>query len=468
MNNRDQRRMPRQRRLTTSRTGRLVQLGRLAGGIAAGALAEGTRQLADGKAPTLSSVLLTPANARKLTERLSEMRGAAMKIGQLLSMDEGHILPPELSTILASLREDAHQMPLGQVGAVLKREWGEDWTGRFHRFDFTPIAAASIGQVHQAQLKDGRPVAIKLQYPGVRESIDSDIDNVARLLRLSGLLPDGLDLDPLFEEARAQLHAEADYRQEAAYLEAYAQQLGDDPRFQVPAVFDELTTAATLGMAFMGGLPLDSLRNEAAALRNTTAHALLDLALREVFLWGLVQTDPNVANYRYDPDGGRIQLLDFGATRRYSPDQVRDLRQLLAAGMEGDDSDLLAAAVRIGYVGPDDPAPYRRGVIDLLRLVTAPLRSGLDFDFGQSGLAEQVRDQVISLRLEVRFTRLPPPPVLFLHRKLGGLYLILQALRARLPAAALARQVLASPTETPVTAPEQPGRREASGHGNVA
>ena len=185
--------MTEERRLTTSRLGRLAMLGRLAGGIATGAISEGARQLASGKRPTLGGVMLTPANGDRLAKRLAEMRGAAMKVGQRLSMDSGEVLPPELSAVLARLREDAHAMPLGQVAEVLNAAWGKGWQKQFQRFVFKPIAAASIGQVHEAQLKDGRRLAVKLQYPGIRESIDADVDNVATLLNTFRILPQGLE-----------------------------------------------------------------------------------------------------------------------------------------------------------------------------------------------------------------------------------------------------------------------------------
>jgi predicted unusual protein kinase regulating ubiquinone biosynthesis (AarF/ABC1/UbiB family) len=435
--------MPKERRLTTSRAGRLSQLGRLAGSLAGGALAEGARQLASGRRPTLGDMLLTPGNAHRLGERLSEMRGAAMKVGQLLSMDDGHILPPQLSQILARLREDAHRMPLGQVAQVLEREWGDNWQARFSRFNFTPIAAASIGQVHEAILKDGQRVAIKVQYPGVRDSIDSDVDNVATLLRLSRLLPEGLDLGPLLAAAKHQLHSEADYRQEADSLRRYGRLVADDTRFELPDVFDELTSEATLTMRFLDGQAIESLREAGAAQRNAAGGALLELALREVFDWGTVQTDPNFANFRYAADTRRLQLLDFGATRDYPPETVADLQRLLAACIEGSDSDVLRAAARVGYIDLDDPEAYQRSIVALLRTVTEPLEGGGDYVFGASDLAERMTDQVLKMRAREGFTRLPPPPVLFLHRKLGGLYLLLSTLRARVPVAELAQRMIA-------------------------
>ncbi|MDP3299405.1 MAG: AarF/UbiB family protein, partial [Phenylobacterium sp.] len=181
---------------------RLASLGQLAGGVAGGMIAEGARRLADGQRPQLSDLMLTPGNALRVAEQLSRLRGAAMKLGQMISMDGGDVLPPELAAIMARLRDAAHFMPPGQLNRVLESAWGRDWRRQFAQFDMTPIAAASIGQVHRARLHDGRLLAIKVQYPGVAASIDADVDNVASLLRLSGLLPHGLDIAPLLDKAK--------------------------------------------------------------------------------------------------------------------------------------------------------------------------------------------------------------------------------------------------------------------------
>ena len=424
--------MAAERRLKHSRLGRVSQLGRLAGGIAAGMLGEGARQLAKGNRPALSDMLVTPSNARRVGERLAEMRGAAMKVGQLLSMDSGHLLPAELSTMLERLRGDACPMPIGQVGAALKDALGEDWQRHFRRFHFEPIAAASIGQVHRALLRDGTQVALKLQYPGIRASIDSDVDNVATLLRWSRLVPEEIELLPLLQEAKRQLHLEADYRQEAEHLRRFGAHLGDDPRYQIPRVHAHVSAEAVLGMEFLDGDPIETLADAPSAERDRVAADLLQLALREVFEWGLVQTDPNFANYRFDRRSGRIQLLDFGATRAY-PVACRDaLRDLLRAAVDGSDEDVARAAVAVGYLGQGDPPRYRRGVIQLLRTAVEPAQVDR-FHFGDGEIAERMRDAVMALRLEQRYARLPPTGILFLHRKLGGLYLLLSRLKARLP-----------------------------------
>ena len=422
-----------QLQLPQSRLSRLAKLGQLAGGIASGALSESARQLSKGHVPSMRSVLLTANNTTRLTDRLSEMRGAAMKMGQLLSMESGEVLPKELSEALARLREQAHAMPLGQVARVLEQSWGKGWEKQFRRLNFQPLAAASIGQVHEAELKDGRRLAIKIQYPGVRRSIDSDVDNVTALLRVLNLLPKTIDFEPLLQEAKRQLHAEADYRLEATYLRQFAKCIADDPRFEVPGVVDDLTTAEVLVMHYLDGEPIESLSKGPPALRNRAAASLLELSLREVLEWGVVQTDPNFANYRYDHANGRIQLLDFGATREYDGAFRAAVRSLVHAGIEGTDQDLLQAAIGLGYVGEGDPPSYQDGIVALLRMATEPARASTDYDFGRSDLARRMSDALLELRIGAGYERLPPPDVLFLHRKLGGLYLLFTRLQATVP-----------------------------------
>lgn len=418
--------------LPSSSAARLLKFGRLAGGLAAGMAAEGVRRLASGNLPNAGELLLTGQNAARIAERLSELRGAAMKVGQLLSMEAGDLIPAEISTVLARLREDAHHMPLGQVGAVLNQAWGTDWSDRFRRFDFQPLAAASIGQVHEAMSKDGRRLAIKIQYPGVRNSIDSDVDNVARLLSLLRALPNPSDLAPLLAEAKRQLHEEADYLREAAHLESYREFLGEHARFVMPEIIHDWTTREVLAMSFVAGEPLEILQYEPRRKRDRIAAELIELALRELFDWGLVQTDPNFANYRYDAGGARIGLLDFGATRRYPLERTRILRRLLSAALRRDTAAILQSAGEAGYLGPGDAIAYQEAVTALLLDATEPARHQGKYDFSASQLAGRMKARVMAMRFEARCWRLPPADLLFLHRKLGGLYMLCTRLRARI------------------------------------
>jgi predicted unusual protein kinase regulating ubiquinone biosynthesis (AarF/ABC1/UbiB family) len=425
--------MARQRQITTTRLGRLTHFGRLAGGLISGAVTEGTRQIVSGRRPSIGDVVLTPANARRMTQKLSEMRGAAMKVGQLLSMDNGQLISPEFSEILSRLRDDAHHMPLGQVAEVLGAAWGENWDDQFERFVFTPLAAASIGQVHEAVLNDGRRVAVKVQYPGIRDSIDSDIDNVAGLLRMFKLLPAESDIDSLLDEAKIQLHLEADYLREAGALKQFRQRVAGDDRYATPEVLDDLTTHDVLTMSYLDGMPIEWLEDRAEDERNLAAASLLELCLREIFEWGLVQTDPNFANYRYQPKSGTIELMDFGATRVYTTEQQASMRKLLQACVDGSGIDVADAAVAVGYLNGNDTPGYRDSIIKLLTTAIEPVRSREDYDFGKSDLASRMSDIVLDMRLKKRVGQMPPVSILFLHRKIGGLYLLLSRLKSRLP-----------------------------------
>lgn len=430
----------------SNRWGRLARLGGLATTVAGGMLAEGARQLGQGKRPKISDLLLTPANVRRVADQLSQLRGAAMKVGQLLSMDAGDLLPPELAQILARLRSDATAMPKRQVVSVLAASWGPGWELRhFTHFSFTPMAAASIGQVHEARLQDGRRMAIKVQYPGVRQSIDSDVDNVAVLLRISGLLPRELDINPLLLQAKQQLHDEADYLQEGAYLQRYAALLDGSADFALPALHADLTTKSVLAMSWVGGVPIEQLVQAPQAVRNRAAELLVKLLLREIFEFQLVQTDPNFANYRYDLVTQQLILLDFGATRPYATAMVENFRHLMVAALAEDATAMADAAIALGYFDGQTQARHRQAVLSLFSLACEPLRFNGAYDFGRSDLALRMRDAGLALGRDRDFWHIPPVNLLFLHRKLGGLYLLAARLNAQVNVQQLAGEFLAPP-----------------------
>lgn len=434
--------MSQQSVLPHSRISRFAKLGGLATSLAGNMLFEGSKTLLSGNKPVIADLVLSSRNANKISEKLSEMRGAAMKVGQLLSMDVGYLLPKEVSEVFSRLRNDAHQMPMLQVAGVMEKNLGEDWQDHFKRFNFNPIASASIGQVHSAELKDGRQVAIKLQYPGVKESINSDIDNIAMLLNLFKMIPADVDIAPLIEDARLQLHAEADYKSEANFLNEFGSFINSDERFELADVIDELSNDKILTTTFLDGEVIDKLYGKNLDLRQNITSALLELSLREVFEFGLVQTDSNFANYLYSENSGKIQLLDFGATRRYSTVMRNKFMVLLEACLISDKQAILESAYQIGYTSEDDNKNYQDSIVDLLLTVTMPIRHEGEFDFRHSELSQQMMDKLMKLRFEQRYTRLPPTDVLFLHRKLGGLYLLLSHLGANINVNQIVRHAL--------------------------
>ncbi|GGD98636.1 ubiquinol-cytochrome c reductase [Polymorphobacter glacialis] len=419
------------------RFSRLARFGGMASGVAGNMLVSGARQLARGQRPTLEGLLLTPANAMRITAQLADLRGAAMKMGQLLSMDGGDILPPELTAIMSRLRADARHMPAAQLLTVLNREWGKDWRSRFHRFDVRPIAAASIGQVHRAQTRDGRDLAIKVQYPGVRESIDSDVDNVAALMRLSGLVPKSLDTAPMLAEAKRQLHEEADYQREAACLARFGALLADVPDYSVPALHPDLTTRNVLAMSYVAGAPVEALASAPQAERDRVMTLLVQLLLRELFEFRLMQTDANFANYRHDPATGRLVLLDFGATRELPAAITEHYRALLRAGFAGDRPAARAAMIDIGFFAADAPSQHQDSIAEIFDMAMASLRAPGLFDFAERGMIGDIRDRGMAIAADREFWHVPPIDTLFLQRKFGGIFLLGTRLGARVDVRAL-------------------------------
>lgn len=427
----------RSRAVPTGRAARAARMGGLTAGLLGSAAATGARHLLRGQRPSPRDMFLTPSNAQRLTQHLSQMRGAAMKMGQLLSLEAGDILTPELAAVLRPLQAQAHFMPPAQLKKVLGTAWGTDFTKRFKKFDVRPIAAASIGQVHRAQTRDGRDLAIKVQYPGIRDSIDSDIRNLAGLMRLSGLVPRGLDLDPLLEEGRRQLHEEADYEQEARYLKRFSVLLADDPTCVVPEYHDDLSTPDILAMSFVPSDPIDTLEGRDQALRDDMATRLIALMMREVFEFGLVQSDPNFANFRWQPESRRLVLLDFGATRDISGPLIERSRAVLQPALDNDLGGLAQALKTLGLLADALPEQTRRDILDLVATANAPMLAEGGFDFGDTSLVANLRDRGMEMGRDRSIQHIPPTDVLYLQRKAAGLFLLATRLGARVNLRAL-------------------------------
>lgn len=433
---------PRAVPIRAGRFTRMAQLGglttRVAGSMALGSMS----QLAQGKRPVMRDLLLTPGNMKRVTEQLAKMRGAAMKVGQLVSMDTGDFLPPELAQIMSRLRSDAHFMPPAQLGQVLAQQWPDGWRKSFKHFDVRPIAAASIGQVHRAQLRDGRDMAIKVQYPGVARSIDSDVANVGVLIRATGLLPEGFELAPYLEEARLQLHQETDYDRERRKLTEFETLLGADKRFVVPTPHSDWSTPEILAMDYVNGIAIEDTVALPDPERQQIASRMIDLTLKEMFTFGVMQTDPNFANYRYDTSTQKIVLLDFGATRTLDPHTVAQYRKLLSAGLNMELNTVAQALIDMGAL-PEDCAPHHRARLDrMIHLAFKSLTDNPHYDFSDTTMTRDLQLEGMALA-EDGFVPPPVPvDVLLIQRKLAGMFLLAARLRAKLPLITMMRSYL--------------------------
>ena len=418
-----------------------------AGELALGGATEGVRRLIGsrtGAAGAAGSALLSAANARRLAARLARLRGGAMKLGQMMSLQGADLLPPEFAQALAQLRAQAAPMPPAQLHRVLGREYGKGWQQRFAQFDEQPVAAASIGQLHRARKHGGRELALKIQYPGVARSVDSDVGNLAAALQLLKLLPHEVDVRAIAAEAARQLGQEADYLAEAAFLERFGRLVRDEPQLAVPRVHRDLSTPRILAMDYMAGEPLESLAADGVpqATRDAIGTLLERTMFRELFEFGVMQTDPNFANYLWREDTGQVVLLDFGATVRFAPDFVDRYRRITRAVIDGDRHAVARVAVEIGYVAPGDPAALLDAATDVITLVCEPLRQPGPYDFAGSDLPARVAALGVDLGIRRGLLRAPPPQTIFLHRKLVGSFLTLAHIKARVDARALVLPLL--------------------------
>ncbi len=394
-------------------------------------IAEGTKQIAKGNKPKAKDLLLTPQNIARLTDQLAHLRGAAMKLGQMLSMDAGDVLEPELADILSRLRSNADPMPAKQLNGVMEGSLGANWKAEFLSFNFKPIASASIGQVHQAYSDAGDNLAVKVQYPGIRKSIDSDVDNVGTLLKVVELIPESVDYKGLLEEAKKQLHDEADYAREAQFAIRYHDALKEHPHFVVPKIHTESCSDSVLAMEFIDGSPIEQIEHYDQSTRDFVMHNLLELLFRELFEFKMVQTDPNFANYLYIENTRQIGLLDFGATREYSEQFSTGYRQAFASVVNNDEQGLNDALEQIGFFSQTILPAQRQAILDLVKMACEPMLVDEPYDFKASGLAQKLREAGTILSMEQEYWHTPPADALFLHRKIGGMYLLAARIGAK-------------------------------------
>jgi aarF domain-containing kinase len=244
--------------------------------------------------------------ARGLVEALSQLKGAAMKTGQLLSLEFSDLLPPEITEILRTLHDSSTFMPFEQVEKILRKELGEVLFADLRNISNIPISSASIGQVHSAELH-GQKVAIKVQFPGVDKSIGADLALVRKAAEsILWVQNKKVPLDSFFEECERVLKQEVDYKKEAKFIHKFGELVGDHEYYLVPKVFEEYSTRRVLILSFMEGQRLgDWLKSNRSEAENLKfAERVLELLFLEFFEWGAVQTDPNLGTSCIGPRQG--------------------------------------------------------------------------------------------------------------------------------------------------------------------
>jgi len=425
--------------------GRALSMAALGGGIAgryAGYLLQSAFVGKDAREKKRKAV--HAASARLMRDKMQTLRGPAMKLGQTLSLQAG-VLPDEMLSELASLQMEAPGMHSSLVRVQIKAGLGGDPDDLFRSFSPEPAAAASLGQVHRAVLPNGDAVAVKVQYPAIRDAIDSDFSwfrTVSRPAQASGHVPRAL-----IDELQNQIAAETDYIREAKNIEFFAKGLGPLPYVSVPRVYPEFSSGTVLTMSWMEGKHLDRLlaQRPSQAKRDLIGSHLFEMFYFQLLHLGALHADPHWGNYLLNEDG-TIGLVDFGCVKYFTPKFVRDMRSVFL--YDGDRHGPEFARLLEKRHGLDDrkltPAARRALVAfaeNFYKKVYPPNAADQDtpFDFGDAAfLRDYMRESTNLFRSRGVLTA-----YLFLARAEMGLYHTLHKLRARVHTSAIVRKHMA-------------------------
>lgn len=409
------------RGLPTSPIRRVTRLGGLVGRVGASMLGERTASLLrSGPARELKRTENLVRNAVRVVETLGTMKGAAMKVGQMLSLYEG-LLPDEVAAVLRTLQGQAPRVPSEVMRYEVEEALGAPIDQLFSEFEEEAFAAASIGQVHRARMPGGEPVAVKVQYPLIREVVEADLDNLRVLLKALFTMVFDADFAPLWAEMRDRLLEELDYEHEAANMRRLAELEAGWPEIAIPRVIAERSASRVLTMEYLDGI----LPHEACSdawpqeLKDRWGQVLFEFQMRGLLAHRELHADPNLANFAFRADGG-IVVYDFGCLKRVPTALATSYARLVTAVLDGRRHEIPGVLAGLGLTRGDG-SPLEQALIDpYLDLFSELLREEPPYRFGEDPL---LFDRILELGManwrhatDLRF----PEEVIFVDRSLAG------------------------------------------------
>lgn len=364
-----------------------------------------------------------------LANELSELKGSLLKAGQLLSMYGEYFLPEDVNIYLKKLQSEAKTIEYAFVEKHLKNELKEKFN--LLEVDPEPIGSASLSQVHKAKIKSsGRWIALKLKYPDVEKTIDSDLKVLQFFMKRSHWLPAEVDLTELFAEIRLMLYQEIDFQAEIENFKQIKELLMGDDRYVVPEVIEEFCTPDLIAMSYEPGLRPDHslIKNLPLARRNIIATNFVELYFKELFSFHLVQTDPHFGNYalKINPDHkDQIILYDFGATKKLTPEFVARYRKFIEYSLSGEKEKLRQICLEMNFLNVEDSQEFQNLFLSTCMTVTIPYQeNNQPYDWSKSDLPSIVTKNAWELSKQIR-NRKPPSEMLFIDRKTAGVFIFL-------------------------------------------
>ncbi|EZA61612.1 atypical kinase COQ8B, mitochondrial isoform X2 [Ooceraea biroi] len=437
----------RERKVPATRMQRMVSFGTLGVGLGLGTVAEYTRRTLGFKGQSIGdavdNVFLTRANAERIVSTLCKVRGAALKIGQILSIQDNNVISPELQSVFERVRQSADFMPTWQVEKVLVDELGSDWRNKFASFEEKPFAAASIGQVHHGVLFNRQDVAIKIQYPGVAKGIESDIENLVGIMKVWNMFPEGLFIDNLVEVAKRELTWEVDYVREAECTKKYKELVAPYPDFYVPTVIDEFSTKQVFTTEMIEGIPVDKCVEMDVKIRERISELVMRLSLKELFEFRYMQTDPNWSNFFYNPSTNQLILLDFGACRSYEKAFMDKYIEVINAASDGNRDKVLHLSREMKFLTGYESKIMENAHVDAVMILGQVFDNNHEYyDFGGQDVTRRMHTLVPTI---INHRLCPPPEEIYsLHRKLSGIFLLCAKLKVRIKCRDMFREIYAN------------------------
>ena len=419
----------RQPGVVTGRYGRMARIGRLYARLAASGVGARARMLVAGaKGRERIDETRRLAAAKAVTDTMGQMKGAFMKLGQMMSFVSDEI-PPHMQAALKSLQTAAPPMDFPLLRDTVERELGEPLERLFARFDETPLAAASIGQVHRAMLPDGREVAVKIQYPGVAEAIEADLSNVSVLYRMVGVMYPSMEPGPVVNELREHLTEELDYRSELSNLQEFGALYEGHPFIRIPTAVPERSSEHVLTSELLSGRSFDEVMALSAEERSTYGEILYRFVFGSIFGHGLFNGDPHPGNYLFGD--GHIVFLDFGCTKRFDPVMLEKWRGLVLTHIAGDAEGFRKLAVELRFLRHDADVSAEL-LYEYFAYFYEPIDGDKPFTFTRPWNARSFR---VILRPEGKFEGMQkklnmPADFVFVNRIQWGVYSILARLEA--------------------------------------